>query len=239
MGDSSAGDDVQYLVRRSARAKRLILKVDAWGGVAVVVPHGVHEDAVTLFVAKNRDWLQQARQRVVAGRVAPASGSVCPEEIVLPALGESWTVGVQAGAGNRCKVDGHQQRLYLTCGDDGAVRPLLQNWLQRHAVNALVPWLQEVSVEIGIDYSAAGVRSQKTRWGSCSRRGHISLNRNLLFLSPDVVRYLLVHELCHIRHPNHSARYWSLVRHFMPDYPVYDRILRRGWEHVPRWAWPG
>lgn len=238
--DNSSGEAVvPYLVRRSARAKRLIMKVDAWGGVEVVVPHGVHEDAVILFVAGSRDWLQRARQRVVAGRVYPVAGALCPEQIVLPALGESWTVHVQAGSGNRCKVDGHQQMLRLTSGDDAAARLLLQNWLQRHAVGALVPWLQEVSIEIGIDYSHVGVRSQKTRWGSCSRRGHISLNRNLLFLSPDVVRYLFVHELCHIRHPNHSARYWSLVRHFMPDYPVYDRILRRGWEHVPRWAWPG
>jgi predicted metal-dependent hydrolase len=82
------------------------------------------------------------------------------------------------------------------------------------------------------------VRRQRTRWGSCSTQGTISLNACLLFQSPAVVRYLMVHELCHRRHMNHSRRFWALVESLEPGWKPLDAELLQGWRKVPAWVFP-
>ena len=82
------------------------------------------------------------------------------------------------------------------------------------------------------------LRRQRTRWGSCSAAGTISLNVCLMFQRPEVVRYLMVHELCHRRHMNHSDRFWQLVESFEPGWRALDAELLKGWRHVPGWVFP-
>jgi len=80
------------------------------------------------------------------------------------------------------------------------------------------------------------IRCQRTRWGSCSTRGTVSLNCSLLFLPPEVVRYLFIHELAHTEHMNHSASFWRLVEKLEPEYRRLDRELLAGWRTVPAWV---
>ena len=87
----------------------------------------------------------------------------------------------------------------------------------------------------GVAPGALQIRCQRTRWGSCSRHGTISLNACLLFQAPQVLRYLMVHELSHLRHMNHSARFWDEVARHEPDWRALDRELLQGWRLVPAW----
>jgi predicted metal-dependent hydrolase len=119
--------------------------------------------------------------------------------------------------------------------DDRAVTAALREWLADVAREQLGAELARVAAEGGFRYSRAQIRRQRTRWGSCSASGTISMNVCLLFLRPQVVRYLLIHELCHTRHMNHSNRFWSLVESFEPDYRELDRELLHGWQTVPGW----
>jgi predicted metal-dependent hydrolase len=88
----------------------------------------------------------------------------------------------------------------------------------------------------GLSYARAQVRRQRTRWGSCSRAGTLSINACLMFQPADVVQYLFVHELAHTVHLNHSRRFWKLVERLEPRWHALDRELSRGWRHVPEWA---
>jgi predicted metal-dependent hydrolase len=88
---------------------------------------------------------------------------------------------------------------------------------------------------MGVEPGRLQIRCQRTRWGSCSRRGTISLNVCLLFQTPEVLRYLMIHELAHLRHMNHSARFWSDVARHEPDWRALDRELLQGWRRVPSW----
>ncbi|MBS0396931.1 MAG: M48 family metallopeptidase, partial [Proteobacteria bacterium] len=120
---------------------------------------------------------------------------------------------------------------------EAEARRQLRAFLTATARAALEPWLASLAAERGFGYARLQLRRQRTRWGSCSRSGTISLNVCLLFQPPPVVRYLLLHELCHTRHLNHSARYWRLVEAHEPAYRALDRELTRGWRHVPAWVY--
>jgi predicted metal-dependent hydrolase len=75
-----------------------------------------------------------------------------------------------------------------------------------------------VSIQTSLPYNRVSIRGQKTRWGSCSSDKNINLNYKLLFLEPEFVKYIIIHELCHTIHLNHSREFWQLVGDFYPDY---------------------
>ena len=101
------------------------------------------------------------------------------------------------------------------------------------------PALLALAAERRVEVARVVARCQRTRWGSCSTRGTISLNASLLFLREPVVRYLFAHELAHLQHMNHSRRFWRLVESLEPDYRRLDRELLGGWRSVPAWVHEG
>ena len=104
---------------------------------------------------------------------------------------------------------------------------------------AVLPgWLAEIAALHGFRFGDVAIRLQRSRWGSCSAKGNISLNAALLFQRPDVLRYLFVHELAHTKHLDHSRRFWDLVGQCEPEYRQLDAQLRRGWRNVPDWLRP-
>ena len=120
----------------------------------------------------------------------------------------------------RVKLTENVARL-MVCGpmdDPSAILEALQKFTASKARETLLPLLDAMSRRIGMKYSAIRVRRQKTRWGSCSAKGTISLNAKLLFLPVELVNHLLLHELCHTRQLNHSTKYWALVARYEPDF---------------------
>jgi len=108
--------------------------------------------------------------------------------------------------------------------------------LARDARAHLLPRLQALSRETGLRYRRARIAGQQTLWGSCSSRGTISLNYKLLFLPRELARYVLVHELAHTVHADHSPAFWGLVRRHEPDYEDLHDQLRDAGRWVPAWA---
>ena len=119
---------------------------------------------------------------------------------------------------------------------NGPLRAALRAWLMRTAHRLLEPRVAALAAATGVHYSRVSIRRQRSRWGSCSARGTISLNCCLLFQRPEVVDYLIVHELMHVKHMNHSARFWQAVERHCVDWRALDRELVQGWRHVPRWV---
>ena len=225
----------RWTVRVSGRARRLSVRVYPGGRVEVVVPPGASPAAVEKFIGTHRQWIHR---RVADLSTAAAVDDSRPASIKLPSIGQHFAVEYEHAGESAARVRVVGENLLVVSGplhDDRAIVAALRSWLADVAHEQLGSELAKVAAAGGFRYGRAQIRRQRTRWGSCSASGTISLNVCLLFLRPEVVRYLLVHELCHTKHMNHSARFWALVASFEPDYRELDRELLRGWQSVPGW----
>ncbi len=220
-----------FAVRVSARAKRLTARVHVGGRVEIVVPEGVTPKSVRDFVQRFTPWID--RKVAAMQCVVPAADPV-PRQVEFLATGErfevAWRIGVRRVLRERAA------QIELEAPDEHEARVLLRRWLKAAAAARLVPGLQELSREYSLPVTRVSIRCQRTRWGSCSTRGTVSLNCSLLFQRAEVVRYLYVHELAHLKCMNHSPKFWALVAKLEPDYQRLDRELLAGWRTVPEWV---
>ncbi len=223
-----------FVVRVSARARRLTARVHVGGRVEIVVPKGVGPTMVRDFVQRSSGWIERT---VAAMRSSAPVEEPVPREIRFDFCAERFAVEWRPGPARTPRE--HGARLIVGAPDAGTARRLLRRWLKRAALARLAPALLALAAERRVEVARVVARCQRTRWGSCSTRGTISLNASLLFLREPVVRYLFAHELAHLQHMNHSRRFWRLVESLEPDYRRLDRELLGGWRSVPAWVHEG
>lgn len=224
----------QWTVRVSRRARRLSVRVYPGGRVEIVVPPGASAATVQRFVGTHRAWIEErvTDLSVVAGVTVETK----PTRIELPAIQRSYEVRYRPSSARGASAAAADGVLTVAGNtDEPAIARALRNWLFDLAEYELARELSKTAALGGFEYRRLQVRLQRTRWGSCSASGTISLNVCALFQSAEVMRYLLIHELSHTRHMNHSRKFWSLVESLEPDYERLDRELLRGWQRVPGW----
>ena len=135
----------------------------------------------------------------------------------LPALGVYWGVLYRSAPAAAPRVRDNGASAIVLGGDVSdhpACVSALRRWLMRRARQTLPDCLERVAAETRLDFATVSIRGQRSRWGSCSATGDISLNYQLLFLPPHLLRHVLVHELCHTVELNHSPRFWRTVARF-------------------------
>jgi predicted metal-dependent hydrolase len=225
-----------WVVRESHRARRLTVRVFHTGRVEVVVPSRTAAVTIERFVERHRIWIERKREEARA-RAVPAA-PFPPVQIELAACDERWRIHM-TGVGRRVKLNTLGNGLLALDGDVSdarAVRQALRRWLAERAAEVLGATLKQCARELGFEFQRLLIRRQRSRWGSCSTRGTISLNCCLMFQRPQVVRYLMIHELSHTVQMNHSRRFWQTVSRHCPDYRRLDRELLDGWRRVPSWV---
>ncbi len=264
--DFSQGDLPPYKVRESNRAKHVSIKISVEGEVEVVVPLRFDRAKLPEILERRRSWVLQTRSRLLKDRIKTVDNWQIekPEKIVFrwrssdldegldsrksnkKGFGsqdgdqlETWTVRYVRSPGNRTTcIPEANNRLIVTGNIDAlnACQGVLRKWLAHRAQRDLAPWLRKVGFEIDLPCNQISVRGQKTIWASCSSQKNISLNYKLLFLPRPLVRYVLIHELCHTVHMNHSKAFWALVEEKQADYSWRDEALKKAWRYVPRWV---
>jgi predicted metal-dependent hydrolase len=210
------------VLRHSARARgyRLILRRD--GQVVVTVPRRGSESEALKFAAQHGDWIDRARARQSRRPRAPAE----------------WMVGTSIlwrGAMTEIRVADAALRPRVCLAADvfpvsslaGDLRGGLESQFARRARIELPARTWELAAETGTDIRQVTVRNQRSRWGSCSASGTISLNWRLV-QAPDSVRdYIIYHELMHRREMNHSRRFWHQVAQVCPGWRDAERWLKQ------------
>lgn len=219
-----------FAVRISPRARRLTARVHVGGRVEIVVPVGVNAHAVRDFVQRFTPWIDR---KVAAMRGVASPAEAVPGNISFVLTGEEFQVEWHRGAA--AGIEQQASRLLVTALDEAGARHQLQTWLKAAARERLAPRLLQLAADLKYPVARVAIRCQRTRWGSCSTRGTVSLNCSLVFLRAQVVHYLFVHELAHTKHMNHSASFWHQVAKLEPEYRSLDRELLAGWRTVPSW----
>jgi predicted metal-dependent hydrolase len=253
---------VSYIIRYSARATFVRLRVSIRHGVEVIVPQGYDTIRIPALIAEKEEWItktlvslhtkhqakmhhqQYGHQEPPSSPEefipAPVQTGILPTSIYLQALEETWRVEYHAEAIHHIRLTPHITEKILHVS--GAIRKkkmcvqALRLWLKRYALEWMTRITREISVEIELPCKAISVRLQKTRWGSCSSEQNISLNAVLLFVPHHLMRYVIIHELCHTKHMNHSAAYWGLVAEKEPNYEEYDSELKSASRWIPWWG---
>jgi predicted metal-dependent hydrolase len=230
-----------YTLRISNRAKHLRLCVTLQDGLVVVMPAGFDPSRVPEVLERKRSWLLKVHREIRRQRRCSEAQSdqPLPERINLRAVGEEWSVEYRSTASARVSAVQRGDRRLVVSGnvaDTHACHEALKRWVSRKAHEHLVPWVKDLARQHRLRVKRVVIRAQKTLWGSCSNRRTISLNRKAIFLPPELVHYLLVHELCHISQPNHSSKFWALVASHCPDCRKLRRKLDKAGGVAPPWA---
>jgi len=220
-----------YRIRHSRRAKylRLVAKPD---GIELVVPPAISEARALAFLHKHRDWaerkLSEMRSKMAESPPVPhlENGST------LPFQGREVPLVVREHAGRRTHIQYDGRFLVsVPAGRSEDLRHLTRTaifeWTKAWIRDQAGSIVQRHAVRFGLYPRQMRIKRMKSRWGSCGPRNDINLNWLLAFAPPSVLEYVVVHELCHIRHRNHSADFWDLVARHLPGYPAERQWLRR------------
>lgn len=231
-----------YRLRESRRARRLSIRVSPHAGVEVVVPRGTPAWQAERLVHERREWIERAVARLQArGMTLWQQPPGLPRRIDFTATGLSWPVRwYETRPGQeRVRLAGperaSQVAIYSSHPEQLPVAAT-HRWLLSQGRRHLAPWLESVAADLELRYRRVRVGGQRTLWGSCSSRGTISLNYRLLFLPAHLCHYVMVHELCHLLHRDHSRRFWHRLEDLLPGAAKLDRELRNAGVRVPDWV---
>lgn len=226
-----------YTLRVSPRARRIILKVLPRQGLVVVLPKGCRKAEAERMVAGNLDWIADTSRRLRERGLLDAAPPCVPEALRLPAIAADYAVRLMPAPLARPKLDVSAGRILIRAeaGATEAALAALKGFVTRTARLHLPQRLRTLSRSLGLSFAEARIRTQRSRWGSCSADGNIQLNSKLLFLTPELVDHVLIHELCHIRHHDHGPGFHALLKKLSPRTPELAAQLKNAGAEVPAW----
>ncbi|KAB2952692.1 M48 family metallopeptidase [Heliorestis acidaminivorans] len=133
-------------------------------------------------------------------------------------------------------IDEERSRLYLRVpsGEKSQWRDSLLDSLRQKGKETILERLQTINQHLGFKYNKVTIKDQKTRWGSCSSKKNLNFSWRLVLMPPEVLDYVIIHELCHLEELNHSPKFWRRVGQLMPQYETYRQWLRKNGQFVAR-----
>ena len=223
-----AGQAVDYHLRRSRR-RTIGLAIDQ-RGLSVGAPLQARLGDIESLIREHGQWvldkLADWRSRPTPERLAVTEG------VVIFALGEALTVTVTPGSRQRWLFS--DQKLHLFVPPAIEARVVVEKALRDKARHVFAERLARYAPQLGVPAPPLRLSAARTRWGSCSHHGGISLNWRLILMPLPVVDYVVAHELAHLKEMNHSPDFWSVVQQLCPDWRARRRELRQLARQIPQ-----
>jgi predicted metal-dependent hydrolase len=225
-----------YSLRRSERAKntRIVIKP---GKIEVVAPPKVSERRIKAFVEAQQDWIRAAVKRI-ADRVQ-AVPALAPTNYAdgagIPFQGRQIPLQIKPTVAKTVRIQLHIDTMFIVYLPTGItqqqsselIRQALIRWMKNQARRQAGLLIERYAQQYGLFPRSLRIKTQKSRWGSCGPQNDINLNWLLMLAPPSALEYVVVHELCHIKHKNHSKDFWQLVAEHFPDYQQQRRWLKQ------------
>lgn len=224
----------QYNLRISKKARNVQLKIIPNQGLEIVIPIKKQKSIViTELLSEKRSWIEKHLSNITVKPIELIN------QLVLHAIDQTWHIEYKQTTkktihgiihpGNNV----HTIVLHGNITDIVQIQHWLKAWLKDLAKEHLLPWLYALSIEHGLLYNRANIRAQQTLWGSCTVEKNISLNYKLLFVPPTYAQHIMLHELCHLKHLNHSKNFWALLARLDTNYKAHNLALRNADQYIP------
>ncbi len=210
------------------RSKRIKIQFCSYRGLMITSPKKLSQKRLDKICIEHQDWIRTQQLKYPVKTI-----EALPLRLELIALELSFELTFRIEHKN--KITKATNNLLIQGNNQDKQIKILARWIRKQAQQLYLKKLNEWAFKTQLNYIKLSVRSQKSRWGSCSSTGTISLNDQLLFMPSSILDYIIVHELCHTVHPNHSHRFWALVEMHYPNYKQQEALLAQYAHKIPRW----
>jgi predicted metal-dependent hydrolase len=224
----------EVIERVSAKARNIRIEIRSPREVVLVIPRRAPKYAAREFLQSREAWI---RQKIAELRQRHADAPLDPQRLrwdnrdLLPLRGVDLPVRLVSASLRNISLRVEAEAITVFCpsallGERARLERALRQELQHQARQDAQRLLVEESARLGLRHGELRLADQKSLWGSCAANGNISLSWRLVMAPPAVFRYVVVHELCHIRHHDHSDAFWALVARQLPDFETQRRWLK-------------
>jgi len=222
---------IDFIHKTHPRARSVKIKVDAHGQVVVVTPPRFPASRISGFVEAHLPWIMKVKAKIDLQR------PLRPAQDNLTIFGKTYHKQVIFTNELPVGIMTRGDQLFINTIKGSPTQPSqseakqqLERFLKQTAEKYIVPRTHQLAKTMQVTFGRITLRHQKTRWGSCSSQGNLNFNWQLVQYAPEIIDYVIVHELAHRREMNHSQRFWKVVRDFDPQFEQHRRWLRRhGW----------
>ena len=217
------GEEIEYqLERRNRRTIGLKITED---GLVVHAPKRIFDFQLQKILKQKANWISKKLDARKKNYVPPVRWS---NHETLQLLGNDITLIIANSTTNK-QVTFSQNNLLVSLkmpDDSEAIKRKVVQWYKKQAVQDFERRLEIFAAKLGVKTPPLLLSNAKSRWGSCSSRGDIRLNWRLLQAPPQIINYVICHELAHLKEMNHSAKFWAVVTEISPDYKVAEKVLK-------------
>jgi predicted metal-dependent hydrolase len=220
-----------YTIIYQKNRKSVQLKLNSSSHLTITAPTRFPKEGIEKIVLEKRKWIVKQITKLAAAAANPINKSVCDNAAIL-FLGQPHILKFMSKDTHKPPVHLEENQIMLnilplTAKDTNATaEKILKQWYIHYATNTLVTRTTFWASVIKVNPKRITIKEQKTRWGSCSSKGNINYNWRIIMAPMEVIDYLVIHELCHLRIPNHSQAFWQEVGNYSPHFKQCREWLR-------------
>lgn len=227
-------EDTVFLVRIvKEKRKTVTLKIISGTELFIKAPSAFSNTRLKELLEKKKKWILE-HTSVFSGEENPFLSIRYTDGSKVYYMGKAYEFHVkyqEPAAGRKPEADIRKtkEKIIVETIDTSEeyVKDQMQIWYKNQAGNEIVKMIQKYQPYIGEKIGTIRIKSQKTRWGSCSELGNLNFNWHLILLPKSLIEYVVVHELCHLRYLNHSTQFWDCVSKILPDYKDRETELKK------------
>jgi len=215
-----ANNSIKINVRTSRKARRLRL-VSGINGVEAIVPVDYRAEELQSFVSSRKDWIIKTSQYY--SRLKERCGGIEPDTIYF--LGSKYHFHVVKDKKTSAVVSEAMKVITFHMADRRRYKEEMQEWYKEQIGKVIAERLPLLAGRLNMKFGKVSIKSQKSRWASCSKKGNMNFNLLLAAAPPEVIDYVIIHELSHLIEMDHSSRFWQLVKEADPEYKRHKEWL--------------
>jgi predicted metal-dependent hydrolase len=210
-------ETIPYSLIYSNKARNLRIQIKIKGEIEVILPPGFQVADAESVMQQKHSWIKKRLELI---KRTENRFYLLGHEIKVT---QNYDLFIKR---HKISIKDHHLKIISPSGAIEDTVTIYNAWLRKLAKKSLMARVHTIADNLNFEIGRISIRGQKTRWGSCSKTGNLSFNYNLLKFRKEVVDYVIIHELCHLKQMNHSEKFWKLVAGFSPNYKKLRKELR-------------